>query len=344
MTEVPFPPAVRLLPGSRVAVFRALPGLGDFLCAVPALRALRAGGPDLEITLIGLPVNAGLAERFGRYVDRFVAFPGFPGLPEQEPDVRALPAFLQAMHGERFDLAIQMHGSGELTNKVVELLGAARTAGYARAGQMPSGDGRWLPWRDEDAEIRRWLRLMAQLGWASEDASLEFPVDPAGDRELDQLVANVEPMRTALSGRYVCIHPGASVRARRWPAARFAQVADELAARGYAVVVTGSADEADVAQAVVEAMRAPAVSVAGLTSLDALAVLLRRSSLLVSNDTGIAHLADALRVPSVVVFRDSSIRRWGPLDRTLHRVSRGPAPRVVEEALGLLGEGRTHAA
>lgn len=344
MTPAAFRPAVRLPSGGRVALFRALPGLGDLLCVVPALRAIRRARPDLEITLIGLPASAGLAERFGRYVDRFVPFPGFPGLPERQPDLHALPAFLEAAHAQRYDLAVQMHGSGRLTNAVVELLGAAEVAGYAQESPSPVGGRLWLPWRESVSEVRRWLRLMAHLGWASDDAALEFPIDPAGDDELLRLLAQRAEVAAAVADPFVCLHPGASVAERRWPAGRFAQVGDALAARGYAVVVTGSASEAEVAADVVGSMRSPAVSLAGHTSLDALAVLLRRSALLVSNDTGIAHLADALRVPSVVVFRDSSIRRWAPLDRTLHRVSRGPAPRVVEEAWRLLEVRRTHAA
>ena len=80
----------------RVAVLRALPGLGDLLCVVPALRALRTARPDVEVTYIGLPETAPLVRRFAHYLDRFLPFPGFPGLPDRRPDVRRLPGDREA--------------------------------------------------------------------------------------------------------------------------------------------------------------------------------------------------------------------------------------------------------
>jgi ADP-heptose:LPS heptosyltransferase len=322
----------------RVAVFRALPGLGDLLCAVPALRALRRGFPGARIAYVGLESTRPLVERYP-YVDEFVAFPGFPGLPEQPPAVGLLPGFFAALRARRLDLAIQLHGAGDVTNRIVARFGAARVAGYRRPGTQPPDPAFSLPYHEPCSEVHRWLRLTELLGCPSDDERLEFPLEQAPDGD------EVVPLRGDIVARlegapFVCLHPGASAAERRWPVESFALVGDGLAGRGHRVVLTGSAGERPLTRRVAAAMRAPAIDLAGSTTLDELAALLVRAELLVCNDTGISHLAAALGVPSVVVFVASDPVRWAPLDRTCHRpVSGGPAE-VLAEAVDLLEHGR----
>jgi ADP-heptose:LPS heptosyltransferase len=300
---------------AKIAVFRALQ-LGDLLCAVPALRALRRAFPHARITLIGLPWARRFVERFPRYLDAFLAFPGFPGFPEQSCDVAALPAFLTSAQRERFDVALQMHGSGTLSNAVVAMLGARITAGFYVHGDHCPDPRRFIEWQARDREVDRYLSLLRALGVPADDAALEFPLDDADREELARAAAGHALGRSD----YVCVHPGSQLPSRRWPPERFAAVADELAADGLRVVLTGVAQEAALTRAVAQSMRAPALDLAGKTTLGAAAALLVRARLLVANDTGVAHVAAALGTPTVRVCCGGDERRWAPADGSKHRV------------------------
>src|SRR3954447_12677434 len=131
----------------RIAVLRAL-RLGDLLCAVPALRALRAALPEAEVVLVGLPWARALVERFDRCLDGFLEFPGYPGLPERTADLARIPAFLAEAQARRFDLAIQMQGSGGITNPLTVLLGARANAGFFRPGEYCPDAGRFVRYPD----------------------------------------------------------------------------------------------------------------------------------------------------------------------------------------------------
>jgi ADP-heptose:LPS heptosyltransferase len=314
----------------RIAVLRAL-RLGDLLCAVPALRALRTAAPHAKITLIGLPWAHELVSRFAQYLDDFLALPTCSGLPETagqsaegEDDERGergedgegMAGFLELARARQFDLAIQLHDSGRVSNPLILALAARRAAGYYVAGQPCPDSQSFLPWCNDEREVLRCLRLVTHLGAPAVDRRLEFPLHP-GDRLALQALPGVQRLQAR---RYVCVHPGAHFASRRWPAPRFAATADALAARGYEIVLTGSAGERAVIEEVAAGMRHPAIDLAGATRLGALAQLLQSAQLLVANDTGVAHLAIAVGTPSVIVSSGGDAQRWAPVNAIRHRM------------------------
>lgn len=301
----------------RIAVLRALQ-LGDLLVAVPAFRSLRAGFPDAEITLIGLPWAERFVERFACYLDRFVEFEGYPGLTEVPTEQDRVEPFLTKQRAYGYDLVIQMHGSGRTSTPLALALGGRATAGYYE-GPRPAGLAIGAPYPNHVPEIVRALRLARLLDCPDLGTELEFPLSAS-----DRAEAALHLSRFPSAGRpWIGIHPGARPSARRWPAARFAAVGDALAERyGAQIVVTAGPDEAHIAADVVGQMRAPALNLAGQTSLGGLAAVIARLDLFVSNDTGPAHLAVALDTPSVTIFGPADPNRWAPLDQQRHRIVR----------------------
>jgi ADP-heptose:LPS heptosyltransferase len=319
----------------KVVVFRAL-RLGDMLCVVPALRAVRASLPSAAITLVGLPWAEQFAERFSVYIDEFVAFPGHPGLPEQTVCGAGTARFYQAMRARRLDLALQMHGSGEISNQVAAAFGARMTAGFhSGAGAPPCNFYRYPT---SGLEPVRLLELVQFLGATKIGGHLEFPLAEHDRHELEEsgLSANL------VLRNYICIHPGASTIKKCWPLSRFAEIGDRLNQEfQLPIVLTGSDAEAELVSIVASQMNTRPVNAAASLSIGAMAALISRARLIVCNDTGVSHIAAALKLPSVVIFSTADIRRWAPLDRNLHRCIWDPQGRkaatVLAQARLLLG-------
>lgn len=316
--------AARPLHGARrIAVFRALM-LGDMLCALPALRALKAGFPGARVTLIGLPWAGEWAARLTE-VDDFIAFPGHPAFAETPTaDVGALPFFLATVQARRFDLAVQMHGSGALSNPLVAMLGARRSTGFASPDAwVPAADAAlYRPWPEAGTEVERLLALTDHLGLPRRGEGLSWPV-----RDDDRAaLRSTWPAIDEAARPLVVVHAGAQLPSRRWGVERFGEVAAALAERGCTIVLTGIAGEAGLVGALAALLPPTAVNLCGRTSLWTLAALLERADLVVCNDTGISHLAAALKRPSVVVSSGGDAARWAPADWHLHRVLAGAAP------------------
>lgn len=193
-------------------------------------------------------------------------------------------------------LAVNLHGRGPQSTDLLTTTDPERLVAF----------GRTAVWRAEEHEVTRWCRLLAEAGIPADPTLLEL--DPPG-------------LASAAPGA-VLVHAGAAQPSRLWPVERWAAVARELTARGGDVLLTGSPAERSRALAVAVGAGLPeSAVVAGQTSPLQLAALVREAALLVSVDTGVAHLATAYGTPSVVLFGPTSPALWGPpLDRPQHRV------------------------
>jgi ADP-heptose:LPS heptosyltransferase len=296
----------------KIAIFRALQ-LGDLLCSIPAIRALRAAYPSASITLLSLPWAKSLIDRFPNYFNRFIHFPGYPGLPEQEFKPSAFTVFLQEVQAERFDLVLQMQGNGSIVNPMIELLAGKYAAGFCIKNDYCPNPDYFLEYPDGISEIERHLKLMNHLGIPSLGTDLEFPVNKKEEEELQRLDMPVS------KGNYVCVHPGSRGSWRQWPPEHFASIADLCAEKGLQVAITGTKDETEIVERVLGSMKHKAHNTAGKTSLGAVGALIRDAKLLISNCTGVSHIAAACKTKSIVISMDGEPERWGPLNKNLHR-------------------------
>jgi ADP-heptose:LPS heptosyltransferase len=247
-------------------------------------------------------------------VDRAVEVPVTAGVrepTENEPeDAAAQRAFFAAMRQERFDLAIQMHGGGRFSNPFVRRLGARVTAGFRTPDAEPLDI--WMPYAYYQPEVARFLELVGLVGAAPTELEPRLELTGGDAAEADAALSG-------LANPVVAVHPGASDLRRRWPPACFAAVGDALADEGASVIVTGSGAEREVVEDVVSRMRAPARGMIDSVSIGGLAGVYARCAVVVSNDTGPRHLAQAVRTATVGIFWCGNLINAGPLTRRRNR-------------------------
>jgi lipopolysaccharide heptosyltransferase II len=285
--------------------------IGDFICATPAFRALRLALPQAELTMITLPRLRELVER-SPHLDRYVPFPGFPGLAEQFFEARQTVRFFQEMQAEGFDLAIQMQGSGVYSNPFTLLLGARVTAGFIRAGDAAGRLDAALPLPQTGHEAQRILALATFLGVPPQGEATEFPLKPEDHAGAEELLSGADPP-------FIGLHPAARDATRRWPPERFAQAAREVRRQfGGTIVLLGEAEEQPTAKLIEQQMGQPCLNLVGQTSLPVLGGVMARLAVLLTNDTGPAHVAYALGTPTVTIFGGGEPARYGPLAGEYH--------------------------
>jgi len=263
--------------------------LGDLLVAVPALHAVRRHRPDHRLVL-AVP---GWLEPVVDLVDGVDALLPTPGL---DAPLALAPGSV--------DTVLNLHGNGPESRGLLDALHAPHRLGHRwpPAGRAPAGQAAgarpWEgpEWQDGVLERARWARLVTAHG---------MPADP------DEVWLR-DPGPTDRPGATV-VHVGAFYGSRAWPVERFAAVARELAQEGADVVLTGGT--ADVPRAA-EVARLAGLDdhhlLAGRSGLREVAALVAAADVVVSVDTGVAHLASAFATPSVVIFGPAPTEEWGP--------------------------------
>ncbi|MFC7848697.1 glycosyltransferase family 9 protein [Arthrobacter sp. NPDC057388] len=322
---------------SRIAVLRG-GGLGDLMFALPAVAALKAAYPGASVTLLGTPVHAELLSQTVGPVDETVILPFAEGVRPGPEDDAEVERFFAGMRARNFDLAVQLHGGGRYSNPFLLRLGARHTVGTRTPDAVPLE--RTVPYVYYQHEPLRALEVAGFAGAPPRELEARLEALPEFRQQLAQDLALESG--AAANGRVLVIHPGATDPRRRWPAERFAAVARRAADDGFRVYVVGDSSEKELAEAVVElavehsadgtaagsgAARPAVESLAGKLSLGELAALLAGSSVVVANDSGPRHLAQALGTPTVGVYWVGNVINAAPLGRSLHRIHMGWATR-----------------
>ncbi|HET7036900.1 MAG TPA: glycosyltransferase family 9 protein, partial [Thermomicrobiaceae bacterium] len=310
-------------PSSRSVLLIRPDHLGDLLFLTPGLRRFRAALPGWRIALVvgpwGAPVLAGNPD-----IDELIElpFPGFTRAPKPHPLqpyqlARDAAARLRARGCAAAVVLRDDHWWGGLLARLAGIplrvgaddpaLASLLTLQVPVAGHSVARNAALL-----DAAARLLGGSPPDTPPTPERDPLSWRVTPE-DRAAAQRLTGLEP--------YVAIHPGSGAPVKSWPAARWAELADRLAAREVRVVFTGGEAERWLVETIRVRMTSGALNLAGQSSLRTLGALYSDACAVVGVDSGPLHLAVAAGAPTLQLYGPSDPAKfgpWGPAAR--HRV------------------------
>jgi heptosyltransferase-2 len=274
--------------------------VGDAVIAVPALRELRRVLPSAHITLVSRP---GAADIFidADFVDEILVYDR-AGLGSTWRQVRE-------WRRRKFDLALLFQNAFEAA-LIAFLSGASLRIGYDtdRRGLLLTHSLPLPAWKDERHESFYYLNIVAELerllaGQVLAEATVpRFDLHVSEDRKRKALQL-LREHGARMDAPLMVLCPGSiNSRAKRWPAERYAELADRLAESGADVALIGSPGELDVSNEVCEHARRPPMVLTGKTTVAEATAIISIADVLITNDTGPAHIGAALKTPTIVIF------------------------------------------
>ncbi|MDM7925316.1 MAG: lipopolysaccharide heptosyltransferase II [bacterium] len=285
------PNADKNAPRPRKVLLIRFGAMGDVILATPAIRAAAAACATGRVDFLTKSAYRPLVRNHPS-VERVLAFGGGEGA--------GFWSLARTVRAGRYDAVIDLQNS--LRSRFLSLLSGAKKRGTVKIG-------RWKRFqlvrcrRDRYGEILavplKYLAAASVIGARDDGKGPDLFVDPDQTAAVDR---RLESAGLAGGRRLVALAPGAGRATKRWPAERFGEVASAFISRGYAAAfIGGEADKPACAEALKNAA-GPAADLSGVFPLAGTAGVISRCSLLVTNDTGLMHMAAALSVPCVAVF------------------------------------------
>ncbi len=285
----------------------AMGGIGNMIFLTPALKALRKAFPSSEMFFLLGPYGAEKVIEKSFLFDKKIiveteTFKGISGKIK----------LLRQLRKEHFDLGFTSTGSNPIKSGLLCLLSGIKY----RLGENIKGKGFFynlkIPFNKYSHEVDSNIQLVQKLGIKVSDKSL-FIYSSEDDKDF----ANKIFIQNEFEGKLVVgMHPGSGIHQaefKRWPKERFARLADWIIGHYKAsVILFGGTEEINLAEDIQNLMSSPTLILAGKTTLAQAAALINKCQFFISNDSGLLHVACAVKTPTISIFGPTDYKKTGP--------------------------------
>ncbi|MCF7916921.1 MAG: glycosyltransferase family 9 protein [Candidatus Omnitrophica bacterium] len=276
---------------------------GEFLLNIPAFRALKETYPEASLTVVVNPYLEELAKAI-KEIDNVICWEN-----KKHPFFEVF-SFSRKLKKEKFDSCIILNPTKEF-NLISFLAGISERIGYRR--KWPFLLTKTIKDKKDKAirhEVEYNLELVKLAGAETKNKSLQLD----GSEQLADKILKEKGLED--NQPFIVVHPFTSDKIKQWPLDRFKKLIQKIVKElERKVVLVGGREEKERSDKIIEGLEG-VINLTGVTSLVELASILKKAKLLVSCDSGPVHLAAAVDIPVVVLFRKDMLaktaKRWGP--------------------------------
>ena len=286
--------------------------IGDVILSTPVFQALKKTFPHVSLYALVLPTTRALLDG-NPFIDKIITY----DKRGKHKSLWKTITFARSLREEKIDIALHLHPTNRV-HSISRIAGIPVRIGYKKKNH-------WLLTHSQ--EERKWEGMKHEAEY-NFDLLRYLQVEPPheikpyfliGQKDEAAFDALLEREHISLSS-YVVLFPSASCPSKMWPLKNFVHLSEMLYTKyNKEIVLIGGADDIHIAEKVKKQVTIPVVDVTGKLSLKMLGALLKRSCLLISNDSGPVHIAASLDTPVISIFGRSdsglSPQRWGPLGK-----------------------------
>ena len=280
-----------------------LRSIGDTVLTTPSLFALKRFLPHAMVDIL-------LEDWVAPVLDGFPHADNVITLERRSTSARARVA--RQLRANDYDVVYNLHG-GTTATLLTRATGAKHRVGYktyqyARLHNHLSPSSSLLWGRDKTHSVEQQLAL---LGWTGVPVSDRPPTQLAVTAKASAAIAERLQVAGLGDAPFAVIHPAAAFATKQWAADKFGHLAEDIRSKGLAVIAITTANEKSVIDEMNKNTATPVEAFTDLT-LPEITALLARARVFIGNDSGIAHIAAAVKAPSVVIFGSSNTAHWRP--------------------------------
>lgn len=278
--------------------------LGDLVLTTPFLYLLRQAAPDSHITYV---VDKKLADvvSCNPYIDEVICI----DKKGKDNNIFALRRIAKEIAATRPDIVINLHPN-ERTSFLAWMIDAPTFVGVSHAIFRRALDCYTPLKRDSMHAADMYVDVLTQLGIPkTKNQGLQIFLDPRWEETVRSFYEEAE---VTTDDKIIGFNIGSAVPEKRWPAERFAFVADYFAEKGYKIIFFGGSMDRDMVEEAVQHMKSVPIIGTGKFSIGELAAAMKRCSLLITNDSGPMHVGVSQGIPLVTLYGPSNPAFYGP--------------------------------